>query len=303
MAGTLIHGSRRRKIATALPFLAPGIILYVLFVAAPIVYSFAMSFFDWNLSNPFQSTWLGLANYRKALNDEVFRRAIVNTVAYSAVTVPSQIALGLGAALLLNHKVRGQPFFRVVYYLPVITNWVIVGVLFKYAFNGQAGLVNFLLRDVLHLIGSNVLWLGDPVLALVPVFLVEIWKGVGWCAVIYLAALQGVPANLMEAATVDGAGPVRRFFSVTLPMLGATTLFLVVVRTIGTLNGYVSNVVITNGGQPMDQTHFVLTLMYKVAFGSLQFGYGAAISYFLTVFIAIVSFVEMRVLQDRGSSI
>ena len=299
MSSNLVDGNRRRRIATAVPFILPGIGLYMVFVAIPIVYSAAMSLFDWDLARPRNSQWLGLANYIKAFGDPVFLRAVVNTIMYSIVTVPLQIVFGIAAAVLLNQKVRGQTFFRVVYYLPVITNWVIVGVLFKYAFNGQAGIVNFFLRDILGLIDENILWLADPVLALVPVFLVEVWKGVGWCAIIYLAALQGVPNSLMEAARVDGAGTMRRFFSITLPLLASTTLFLVVVRTIGTLNGYVSNVVITGGGQPMDQTHFILTLMYKAAFARLDFGYGSAISYVLTFFIALVSVFEMKVLRNR----
>jgi multiple sugar transport system permease protein len=290
-------------LATALPFVLPGLLVYLVFVAGPMLYSLAMSFFDWNLANPLRSEWLGLSNYRTAFGDPVFLRAVVNTVTYAVVTVPIQIALGLIVALLLNEQIRGRPAFRVIYYLPVITNWVIVGVLFKYAFNGQAGFVNYLLRDLIGVIDKNVLWLADPVLALVPVHLVEIWKGVGWCAVIYLAALQGVPKNLLEAATVDGAGALRRFFSITLPLLGGTTLFLIVVRSIGTLNGYVSNIVITEGGQPLDKTHFVLTLMYKTAFGNLEFGYGAAISYVLTVFILGVSLLEIRLLTGRGSSV
>lgn len=300
MNNRLVSGNRRRRLATAVPFILPGITVYVLFVAFPIAYSFAMSFFDWDLATPLNSRWLGLGNYLQAFGDPVFRRAVVNTTAYWLVTMPSQIILGMLAALLLNQQIRGQAVFRVIYYLPVITNWVIVGVLFKYAFNGQAGLVNYLLRDILGVVDRNVLWLADPVLALVPVFLVEIWKGVGWCAVIYLAALQGVPPSLLDSARVDGAGPSRRFVSVVLPMLSGTTLFLIVVRTIGTLNGYVSNVVITDGGQPMDQTHFILTLMYKAAFERLDFGYGAAISYVLTVFIAFASILEMRILRHRG---
>lgn len=294
---------RRQEILTALPFILPGLALYALFVAGPIIYSLTMSFFEWDLATPRESVWVGFGNYREAFGDPIFLRAVFNTVVYSLVTVPAQITLGVFVAVLLNQKVRGTGLFRVLYYLPVITNWVIVGVFFKYLFNGQAGFANHLLKNVLGVIDKNILWLADTSLALVPVHLVEIWKGVGWCAVIYLAALQGVPKSLLEAATVDGAGPIRRFFRVTLPMLGATTLFLVVVRTIGTLNGYVSNTIITNGGQPLDQTHFVLTLMYQAAFESLEFGYGAAISYVLAVFILLVSLVEIRLMRNQGGGL
>lgn len=300
---TLVHGSRRRRLATALPFILPGVLLYTILVVIPMGYSFAMSFFDWRIADARNSVWMGLGNYSRAFNDPIFRRAVVNTMVYSAVTVPVQIILGLVAAILLNRDVRGRGLFRFVFYLPVITNWVIVGVLFVYVFNAQAGLVNYVLRDVIGLVDRNIRWLADPHLALVPVHLVEIWKGVGWCAIIYLAALQTVPSSLVEAALMDGAGRFRRIVSVVLPVLAPTTLFLIVVRTIGTLNGYVSNMVITEGGNPLDQTHFVLTLMYDAAFGNLEFGYGAAISYVLTVFVLLVSLVQIRLLQSGESSL
>ena len=288
---------------TALPFILPGILLYSVFVVGPMFYSLSMSFFEWNLASPGDSVWLGLGNYRRALGDPIFRRAVGNTVIYSLVTVPVQIILGIIVAILLNQKIRGTNLFRVLFYLPVITNWVIVGVFFKYLFNGQAGFINHLLKNTLGIIDHNILWLADTRLALVPVHLVEIWKGVGWCAVIYLAALQGIPRSIQEAAKVDGAGVLVRFFRITLPLMGATTLFLVVVRTIGTLNGYVSNTVITNGGQPLDRSHFVLTLMYKAAFKNLDFGYGAAISYVLAVFILLVSLVEIRLMRNHGGEL
>lgn len=297
MSMTLVHGNRRRRLATALPFLLPALALYLVLVVGPMAFSFIMSFFEWRIARATSSPWLGLENYRRAIADPIFRRAVANTATYSLVTVPVQIAIGLAAAVLLNQRVRGQATFRFIFYLPVITNWVIVGVLFRYAFNAQAGLVNYVLRDMLGLVDANIRWLADPYLALVPVHLVEIWKGVGWCAIIYLAALQTVPSALVEAAVVDGAGRMRRFVSVVLPIIAPTTLFLVVVRTIGTLNGYVSNVIITDGGNPMGQTHFVLTLMYEAAFGNLQFGYGAAISYFLTILVLAVSVIQLRLIR------
>jgi multiple sugar transport system permease protein len=281
----------------ALVFLLPGIVLFAAFVIGPMLYSLRISFFDWKILKPELSTWLGLENYSRALGDPIFRRAVLNTLAYSAVTVPTQIIIGVAIALLLNQKIRGKAFFRVMYYLPVITSWVIVSLLFEYMFSGQAGLINYLLRDVLGVIDKNILWLADPILAFVPIHLLEIWKGIGWVAIIALAGLQVIPQHLLEAAEVDGAGSWQRFRFITLPLLTPTLAFLFVVRTIGTLNGYISNLLITNGGDPLDKTHFVLTLMYEATFTRLDFGYGSAISYLLTVFIFIISIFQIRLLR------
>jgi multiple sugar transport system permease protein len=263
------------------------------------VYSFRVSLFDWNIVKPGKSEWIGLENYAKALGDPIFRRAVLNTLVYTIVTVPGQIIIGLLVAVLLNQDIRGRSFFRVVYYLPVITSWVIVSLLFEYMFSGQAGLVNYVLRDVLHVIPKNILWLADPVLAFVPIHLLGIWKGVGWSAIIILAGLQAIPVHLYEAAEVDGAGANDRFFSITIPLLRPTLVFLLVVLTIGGLNAYISNLLITNGGDPLDLTHFILTLMYEATFTKLDFGYGSAISYLLTAFVFVISVVQIRLLRHR----
>lgn len=290
---------RIRRIATALLFLLPGFLLFITFVIGPMIYSFRISFYDWNIVRPENSEWLGFENYAKALNDPIFRRAVLNTVVYTLVTVPAQIAIGLIIAVLLNQDIRGRAFFRVMYYLPVITSWVIVSLLFEYMFSGQAGLINYLLRDVFHITSKNILWLADPILAFVPIHLLGIWKGVGWSAIIILAGLQAIPDHLYEAAEVDGAGPLDRFFSITLPLLRPTLVFLLVVLTIGGLNAYISNLLITNGGDPLDLTHFVLTLMYEATFTKLDFGYGAAISYLLTMFVFVISVFQIRLLRQR----
>lgn len=285
------------RILTASLFLLPGLLLFATFIVGPMIYSFRISFYDWKIINPAESTWVGLDNYTRALNNPIFRRAVLNTLVYALVTVPGQMIIGLIIAVLLNQDIRNRAFFRVVYYLPVITSWVVVSLLFEYMFSAQAGLVNYLLRDFLHVIPKNILWLADPVLAFVPIHLLGIWKGVGWTAIIFLAGLQAIPEHLYEAAEVDGASPVDRFFYITVPLLRPTILFLVVVLTIGALNAYISNLLITNGGDPLDLTHFILTLMYDATFNRLDFGYGSAISYLLTFFVFIISIVQIRLLR------
>jgi multiple sugar transport system permease protein len=202
---------------------------------------------------------------------------------------------------LLNQRFPGRTFFRVAYYLPVITSWVIVSLLFEYMFNGQAGLVNYILKDILRLIPKDVLWFADPILTLVPLTLLDIWKGIGWAAIIFLAGLQTIPSELYEAAHVDGANSTAQLRYITLPLLRPTLVFLIVVLVIGGLNAYVPFQLMTNGGDPMDLTHSVLTLMYEATFGRIDFGYGAAISYLLTLFVFLVSVIELRLLRQQAA--
>jgi multiple sugar transport system permease protein len=285
----------------AIIFLLPGLVLFALFFLGPMLYSLRISFFEWKIVHPEQSVFVGFENYQHALSDPIFRRAILNTLAYTAITVTVKMILGLGVALLLNQRFKGRTFFRVAYYLPVITSWVIVSLLFEYMFNGQAGLVNYVLKDLLHLISKDVLWFADPILTLVPIVLLDIWKGIGWAAIIFLAGLQAIPAELYEAARVDGADSATQLRYITWPLLGPTVAFLVVVLVIGGLNAYVPFQLMTNGGDPMDLTHSVLTLMYEATFGRIDFGYGAAISYLLTLFVFLVSLIELRLLRGQAA--
>ena len=277
-------------------FLTPGLVLFFLFIVLPMAHSFRISLYDWNIIKPERSEYLGFLNYSTVINDPVFRRSVLNTLAYALVTVPAQMILGMVIALLLNQKLPGQTFFRTLYYLPVITSWVIVTLLFEFLFNGQAGLVNYMLQSV-GLIETPIRWLADEYLAMVPIHLLGIWKGVGWTAIVMLAGLQAIPQMLYEAASVDGASAGRRFANITLPMMRPTLVFLIVVLTIGALNVYISGLLMTNGGDPLDRTHFVLTLMYEETFGNFEFGRGAAISYLLTAVVFVISLAQIRMLN------
>ncbi len=292
---------RSSDLIPALIFLLPGLILFALFFLGPMLYSLQISFFEWKIVHPERSIFVGFGNYQHALSDPIFRRAVLNTLAYTAITVVIKLILGLCVALLLNQPLPGRTFFRVAYYLPVITSWVIVSLLFEYMFNGQAGLVNYILKDFLHIIPKDILWFADEYLTLVPIILLDIWKGIGWAAIIFLAGLQAIPAELYEAARVDGADSGTQLRYITWPLLGPTTVFLVVVLVIGGLNAYVPFQLMTNGGDPLDLTHSVLTLMYEATFGRLDFGYGAAISYLLTGFVFIVSLIELRLMKQQAA--
>jgi multiple sugar transport system permease protein len=295
--------SRFRRHLPVYALLLPGLLLYAAWVAYPLIQSFVMSFTDWRLRG--DSHFLGLDNYTRALSDPMFLRALMTTIGYSVVTVAGQMILGLGAALLLNQGFRGRGVLRLVYYLPVITSWVIVSLVFVWLYNGQSGVLNWLLHDVLGIIGKDVAWLAEPSTAIWAIAVLGIWKGVGWAMVIFLAGLTSVPMELHEAAAMDGASAWARFRNVTLPFLRPTIMFLTIVLTIGGFSAFISIFVMSSAatgtvGGPLNSTDVVLTYTYKQAFSNIDLGYGAALSFILAAVIGAVSVVELRFARREG---
>ena len=272
--------------------LLPGLIVFVLFTIYPIVKLFFMSFFDWQIGFEQKSIFIGLKNYLQVINDPICRRAISNTLIYALVTVPSQIIIGLLVAVLIHSIKRFKITFRVLYYLPVITSWVIAALIFKYIFNNE-GFLNYLLTDLLHLTENYIPWLDRPSTGMFVAQLLGIWKGIGWNMVVFLAALQGVPLELYEAASIDGGGKIKQFFYITLPSIKNTILFAVVMLSIGAFNVFTSIQLMT-GGHPAHQTEVALTWMYYKAFEARDFGYAAALSYILAMIITAITLLLFR---------
>lgn len=276
-------------------FIAPGFLLFVVCVVYPMLQAVQMSFFDWKLVVGATSTFLGLDNYIRAVNDPRFWLALSNSGIYMAFTVPPQIVLGLGVALLLKDKSPVQPLFRVLYYLPVVTSWVVVSLLFKYLF-ADRGLINFTLDDLLGA-SDKISWLADRWTALVAICALGVWKGIGWSMMIFLAALQGVPKELEEAAVIDGANRWQRFRAVTLPAISAATAFVTIMLVIGGFNVFASVLVMTNGG-PGGATEVLLTYMYRQAFEFLDFGYGSALAVLLTLIVFGLSALQLKLFRN-----
>lgn len=278
----------------------PGLVLVLVFVVYPLVRGLQMSLYHWNLMLPAQSQFVGLDNYVRALTqDPTFWTAVRNTVLYAIITVPAQMALGLGAALLLNAAIRGRAFFRALYYLPVVTSWLVVSYVFAYLFSDGPGPVNNLLVNTLHILPAPIDWVHDSLAsAEVPINLLGIWKGIGWNMVIFLAALQSIPGELVEAASVDGAGPWQRFRRITLPLLRPAVLFVSIMLLIGAFNVFISVYLLTGGG-PEGSTEVWLSYMWNQAFSYLDFGYGTAIGLLMGVAIIAIGFMQRRLL--RGS--
>jgi multiple sugar transport system permease protein len=292
-----------RRLLPIYGLLLPGLILFATWALIPLLQSFVMSFTDWRVRG--ESSFVGLDNYARAMADPLFWRALSTTAGYTVVTVAGQMLLGLGAALLLDQRIPGRGLFRLIYYLPVITSWVIVSLVFVWLYNGQTGALNWLLRDALGVIDRNVAWLAEPSTAIWAIAVLGIWKGIGWSMVVFLAGLQSVPPELHEAAAIDGAGRRGRFRHVTLPFLRPTTTFLLIVLTIGGFSTFISVFVMSSAatgvvGGPLNSTDVALTYMYKQAFAEIDLGYGAALSFILAGVIGLVSVVELRFARRQG---
>ncbi len=286
----------RRQIRAAYLFLLPGLFVFLTLNIYPILKTLQISFYTWSIMPNQPSQFVGLDNYLRAFSDAIVWLSFKNTLLYTMVTVPAQVALAMLAALLLNDLGRGKVFFRVLYYLPVITSWVIVSLLFRYMFQSPNGFINYLLVDVFHLISQPVGWLRNASTAFIPILALGIWKGIGWSMVIFLAALQTIPNELYEAAAMDGANGWQKFARITLPLIQPTLIFVLVMLMIGGLNVFLPVALITNGG-PMQKTEVVLSYMYHQAFDYLEFGYGSALSFMMAVFIVGLSYLQIRFLR------
>ena len=276
---------RRKYIALAV-LLLPSLIGMFTFVMLPVLSSLVLSFAEWDLIGELR--WIGLDNYVTALSDPTVLGALGHTLLFIAGYLPAVVALALGLALLLNRKLKGRVVFRAVYFVPVVTSWVAVSLIWKWLLNPQYGLINYGLALV-GIKGPG--WLFDPSWAMAGIVLTSIWKDVGFVAVIYLAGLQDIPENLYEAASLDGATPWQRFWTITLPMLAPTTFFVTTISLISSFQVF-DQVWIMTGGGPAGATSVMVEQIYKNAFSYYKMGYASAISWVLFALIFIVTLAQ-----------
>lgn len=272
----------------ALPFILPGLVLVCVFILYPMFFNIRISFSDYHIV---QGTidFVGFKNYLSLFNESEGRFWIAyrNNLLYGLITTPLIMFLGLLFAVMINSLRRGMVFFRVAFYLPVITSWVIVGLVFLYMFNANKyGLINYILVDILHVLPNYVSWLQNEWSGNFAIWTLGIWKNIGWSMIIYMAAIQGIPQNLYEAASIEGANAVKKFIKITLPLLKPTTFFVTVNMLIGAFNVFLQVFILTKGN-PNGKTSVLQYLLYDRAFNLFRFGEGAAIGVItgLTVFI------------------
>ncbi len=285
---------RRREQRAALGFISPWIIGFLVFTAGPMIASLVISFTDYSLVGG-QTRSVGLSNYRELATDPRVGAALTNTFVYAALFVPLGTVLALALALLLDRVGRAAGFFRTAFYLPVMTPAVAAGAMFLLLLNGQRGLVN----EVLGWVGINgPNWTTDPAWLKPSLAVVSLWT-VGGSVVIYLAALRNVPVQLHEAALLDGAGPVRRFFRITVPMISGAVFFTVITHTIAALQMFDQAYTMFYGPQQArsasDSSLMYMVYLFQNAFQYFHMGFASAMAWLLFVIIMAITAVQVWV--------
>ncbi|MBQ6858844.1 MAG: sugar ABC transporter permease [Clostridia bacterium] len=305
MTGTQAESRRKmsalekRNTLIAYSFLAPNFIGFVVFTLVPVIFSFALAFMDWGAGA--NITFVGLDNFRYIFKDFSFTKsnlgiALKNTVFYTAMTVPLTLLCSLGLALILNKAVKGAKFFRAVFFFPYVASLVAICVCWNFLLM-KNGPVN----QILNAIGFSMKksWTSSRDLAIWAIIIVSVWRNAGYYMVMYLAGLQGVPGELYEAATIDGANAWQRFTNVTMPMLTPTTFFNSIMMVISCFKIYDVVAIMTQGG-PGRSTKMLVTYIFELSFGgegiatSAQYGVASAVSMVLLAIVLIVTFVQFR---------
>ncbi|GIO14705.1 sugar ABC transporter permease [Cohnella xylanilytica] len=276
-------------------FIAPPVIGFLVFALFPAVYSIYGSFTDWDGLG--QMSFIGLDNFKEIFQDELFHKAMYNTV-FMMLAIPVGIVLALLLALGLNRRIPGTTAFRAIYYIPVISSIAAISIMWNLAYNGDFGLVNQFL-DLFGIKGPN--WLQNVHTVKPAIMIMMVWKGLGYTMLLYLAALQSVPKDYYEAAELDGANAFSRFRHITWPMVKPVTFFVVVTNIIGGSQLFIEINIMTSTGGPEYSSASVVFYVWQKAFGNLQMGYASAMSVILGLFIFIVTLVQFKL--DRSSEV
>ena len=263
------------------------VVFFTVFLIIPIGIAFAGCFHEWN---PLSGTYkfLGLENYKQVFTSKLFAKSMLNTVIFSAVVIVFRVGLGLGIAYAIySTLIKHKSFFRAVYYMPVVTPMVAVAFVWKFMYNPQIGTIN-------KIFGLDINWLMNPKTALIAVIIMTIWKDFGYAVVMYMAGLYSLPADVMEAAQVDGASGWQKFRYITLPLLKPMTLFVVITSIISYIQAYVQILIMTEGG-PGTSTYLASYIIYDEAFVKYNFGYASALSFVLFVITAVLTVLSFKV--------
>ncbi|MYK40488.1 MAG: sugar ABC transporter permease [Gemmatimonadetes bacterium] len=276
-------------------FISPWILGMVLFALGPILASFGLAFTRWNLFT--EPEYVGWANFQKLAHDPLFYKSVFNTIYYTIFAVPLGLVLALGLAMLVNHRLRGVNFFRTAFFLPNVVAGIAMLLLWKWLFDPNFGLINLFL-DWTGLMAAlewisigRPQWISSRAGAMPGLVFMSIW-GLGGSMMIFLAGLQNIPRELIEAAELDGAGPWKRFRYVTVPLLTPTIFFLTMVGVIGSLQVFNQAYVMTQGG-PAHATLFYVLYLFQTAFERFQMGYACAMALVLFIITLIVSLIQL----------
>ena len=301
MAATRSRMSRRRKESImAWVFSAPAIVLLIVFLIVPFLMAIGLSFTDQRLiPNPNLPTqFIGFRNFVRMIDDEAFLRGLLNNFYFVVVVVPVQTSMALLLAMLVNQKLKGMNLFRTIYFSPVVTTMVVVAIIWTFLYNPGEGLINEFIQTITFGALGPYDWLQNTRLVFPAIMLLSIWQGVGFQMVIYLAGLQEIPDSLYEAAEVDGANRLQQFFSVTLPQLRNTTIFVVLATTILAFKLFTQVEVMTRGG-PQNASMTTIVHVVHQGWGQLKVGYASAVSIAFFLIVLGISLIQRYFLREE----
>ncbi len=284
------------KAVTVAIFLIPGLILYTGLVVVPVFQAIRYSFFKWNGLGALDQ-FVGLENYIRALSDPMFQGAILHNLTILVLSIVIQLPLALGLALMVQRGLRGRTVFRLIFFLPYVLSEIVTGVIWTFIYKPDAGLLNSIFTSIFPNLTPPA-WLGDSQLVLLALFLVMTWKYFGLHLLLFLAALQNVPVELEEAASIDGATRWQTIRFIIIPLLGTTALLSVYLSAIGSIQIFDLVWVMTTGG-PVGASEMMATYMYKFGFQRLQIGYGSAVAVIIFLFCLVLSLIYQRASRRR----
>jgi ABC-type sugar transport system permease subunit len=283
-----------RRSLTAYMFLVPGAIFFISFLLIPIILLFFYTFNNGGIISP--RVWVGLDNWRNVWRDDLVITAIKNTIVYCLMAIPAVFVISMVLALVLQQAARGGSVFRSIYYIPTLTPYVVAALIWQFVVHRDFGIFNMLLVQF-GMKPRN--WIGDPDLALRSIAMLEVWRGVGFWTLLFLASLIGLPKELYQAAAIDGTNAWQRFRYLTLPLMRPTIFFAVVMATIWNLQLFDSVSILTNGG-PQNSTVTVVWYIQQTTFAYTdKVGFGAALSFMLLLLILALALIEIRLLRKK----
>ncbi len=270
-------------------FVLPTTIGFLTFMIYPLIYSFFLSFMDWDMFRPERSEFVGLQNFIDALDNDYFITGITNNLFFALIAVPTLIAISLILAALLNQKIIARGMMRMMYFMPYIATTTAVAVVFSALFHPVRGPINSFLMSLG--VTDPPGWAISSDWSLITVAIFWVWKNVGYCTVIFLAGLQGISRSLYEAADIDGASPLQKFFRITVPMVSPTTFFLIITNVILSLQIFAEINVITDGG-PGTSSYTTIMHIYEEAFLKFNMGYASAVTWLFFIVVLGITFIQ-----------
>jgi ABC-type sugar transport system permease subunit len=292
-SGSIISLQRRRYLIAFL-FVLPALINFTIFRYLPIILAGQASLYDYSLLGGF-GDFVGLKNFERAFSDDLFWSSIIVSLKYTLLKVPLQVVLALLLAMFVSRQIRGMGFMRTTIFFPVVTSLVVGAMIWSMMYNKDLGLI----QSLLGIFGvPHIGFLSSSQLALPAIVVMMVWKEVGFSMIIFVAGLQAIPEMFYEAAAIDGAGAVRRFFHITWPLLLPVTLFVIVTQTISAMQVFVPIFVMTKGG-PFFATNAIVYYIYQNGFEYNDMGYASAMSFFVLIILVAISYVQFKVLKGN----